>query len=1829
MNDLTGFCVDKILYESEHIVVQQATNIKHNTSVVLKCIKRINLTPVKRICFLKDYQLSRNIQAECVIHPIDIIEEPEHLIFVYPDTGCLSLSQGIRKRLFQTDEILRLFYLATDALAKIHSKKWMHMNLTLDHILFDSNALKVFLIDWKYAIQMKGHYITNPHFINRNSEIIPPELTGWVNDVVDVRTDLYALGCIFYELFTNSPVFREKNPLRQIQSHIMCQPVAPHEGYDPYVPVAQHVPEAVSQILMKLLEKQPSKRYENAHHLKCDLYKCLTDKSFIANVDPPGQMSPKIHANSRLYERNEAIERIHVIYNSFSQQSFEDGFSTLLFISGNSGTGKSALCKTLVPHVFENNGYWICESCSNTPDYPLGLLARLLSQLLKMMQANFPNALENQIKQLTYKGLLCPAFLPELIPELIPLTNHLFPATQSQSQLIEAKPFLLALFQMLGQKFQPMILCLENVQWADDESIMMLESLLSDTRQSFFVAATCNLNPSSSSFKSLINNLRTRGVNVYTVETSNLSKSAVNESMLDLFHFAPDDSGRISEIIYDITAGNPRDVRMALDCMVTQKQIMIKDSNLIINVDSDGSKPFFWHSSFSLLDDSERDILQKISCIGQSWSMTFACQITGLAVLEMEAIIQKAFKWGLITPDMTSANQYLANKENDVWMFSDSDIHQLMYLHLSNDTQKEMHERICQHMSLSNNSNNASLYMVANHLKRTPKKNESKNDRARIYISAGERALMSGLFLTAYQFFFEGITLFSENDWQKQHQLLFDIYLNAMTAANLASLDNTIPMIAEQLSKNSISDLEKLKYYECLAHTFFRQNQHEKVFETVKKGLSVVGQKLNMPSIYRQWAVITTGLKYKRFQKINVNQKLSDKDSKHRLIIRLMILFIRSAHQSDPKNATGLIARAIHRMLKQSVTNDAAYLWIMFARFLIDRYGFSTIALNWARMGQTTIDQLNDTDLQTETRLNYIWYISYRHKSLHNLLVQIKEEIDRCLIRGYPERAVQATDYYLFLSLSCGKRLKNILSDIHDIRIHTRKGLEKNNTLAMYMQTIHNLISGITPPHILTGQSFNEQKGIELWTMNKDTHRLLVLYTIKLIICVLFKNYEKSIVLAYECEHLMHVTSSTPMAQVINYYVVLAYTGAYHTAESEEQKRWQKKINYHVQQLKKWSEQCPENAKHRYYLALAEKTRIFDMTNKDISDYYDQAIDLAKNNQFYHEEALANELAGAYYAIKEKDKLARTYIVDAYQAYGKWGADRKSAEYAKQEKIIEPNEIKQSSVWPTTIKQTQVSSLSHVDNEDIWKVSQSFCVELKYDALLEKIIQTVLRHSGAHKGCLVLKKRQSFFVEAQMNMETQEVGLMMSEPLETSLNMCLPIAQQVIQSNTPVCLWDAGKQGEYQYDVYIRENAPRSLLCVPVAYNDNTAGLLYLENKRLPGLFTTDRVHRVQIIASQAAIAIKNAQFFSTQEKTVQNRATDLNLTVHQLSSAIQDLEARSREMMLLNQFSDALHGCQTEEDSYLVLQSFAQQLFPGDMGILWIIDKNALKTVMTWGTVMPASDILDKQACPCIQSKSLLFVEDVVSTPRCSSCGPANNHIYLCIPLIDQSGEMGVLHFQFGTAPPQIFDDTFTRRLESRRMLICRMIAHYALALANLRLREALKYESRHDPLTGLFNRRHMQNILQSAYEKATQHKQYLGIVMIDIDHFKSFNDTYGHDTGDSVLRYLGAYLKEKSCSTFQPCRYGGEEFLLMCPNLSPKELFQTAESVRKGIMDDIKVPYEDKLLDVTASLGAAVFPDHGDNMTQVIQNADQALYKSKENGRNQVQMSKVSRGV
>lgn len=177
-----------------------------------------------------------------------------------------------------------------------------------------------------------------------------------------------------------------------------------------------------------------------------------------------------------------------------------------------------------------------------------------------------------------------------------------------------------------------------------------------------------------------------------------------------------------------------------------------------------------------------------------------------------------------------------------------------------------------------------------------------------------------------------------------------------------------------------------------------------------------------------------------------------------------------------------------------------------------------------------------------------------------------------------------------------------------------------------------------------------------------------------------------------------------------------------------------------------------------------------------------------------------------------------------------------------------------------------------------------------------------------------------------------------------------------------------------------------------------------------------------------------------------------------------------------------------------------------------------------------------------------------------------------------------------------------------------------FALSLSNIKLRETLRSQSIRDPLTGVFNRRYMEETLDREIPRSRRKNSPLGLILMDIDHFKKFNDTFGHDAGDHVLRNLTSVFQSKVRGEDIVCRFGGEEFIIILPDANIIVTRERAEGIRQAI-SSLDLVYEGKPLGkVTISIGVAIFPDHGESGTDIILRADKALYQAKTEGRNRV---------
>ncbi|HMJ49857.1 MAG TPA: sensor domain-containing diguanylate cyclase, partial [Burkholderiales bacterium] len=280
------------------------------------------------------------------------------------------------------------------------------------------------------------------------------------------------------------------------------------------------------------------------------------------------------------------------------------------------------------------------------------------------------------------------------------------------------------------------------------------------------------------------------------------------------------------------------------------------------------------------------------------------------------------------------------------------------------------------------------------------------------------------------------------------------------------------------------------------------------------------------------------------------------------------------------------------------------------------------------------------------------------------------------------------------------------------------------------------------------------------------------------------------------------------------------------------------------------------------------------------------------------------------------------------------------------------------------------------------------------------------------------------------------------------------------------------------------------------------------------------------------------------------------------------------------------------------------------------------LETTATWGEPEIGGPLFAPEECWALRRGRLHLVDDPRVGLQCDHVKAAGvpQLPYMCVPMVVHSETVGLLHVQLGmdsvrSEPKQ--------RLDMIQQLAAIFADQVALAVTNLRLRETLRQQSIHDPLTGLHNRRYLQEVMQRELARTERKKSVLAVIILDVDHFKHFNDTHGHEAGDAVLRNLAQLIERQIRGSDIACRYGGEEFILVLPEASLSIARQRCELLREAALGMRLTLNGQTLGPVSISLGLALFPQHGNTPEQLIQAADVALYRAKQAGRNRMMIA------
>ena len=339
------------------------------------------------------------------------------------------------------------------------------------------------------------------------------------------------------------------------------------------------------------------------------------------------------------------------------------------------------------------------------------------------------------------------------------------------------------------------------------------------------------------------------------------------------------------------------------------------------------------------------------------------------------------------------------------------------------------------------------------------------------------------------------------------------------------------------------------------------------------------------------------------------------------------------------------------------------------------------------------------------------------------------------------------------------------------------------------------------------------------------------------------------------------------------------------------------------------------------------------------------------------------------------------------------------------------------------------------------------------------------------------------------------------------------------------------------------------------------------------------------------------------------------------LATTIRALERQAREANLMKAAREELQLCTGLEQTQQCAARAFEQLLPATSGVLCLISnsRQAVELVASWNGSSAFSDSFALDACCGLRSGHTRWRKPGQSEVHCAHFHDKAPEYYACIPLAAHGETLGMVYIECPSPGVAAMVEAHQEPLDS-------MVELISMSIAGLNLRHRLEQQSIRDSLTDLFNRHFMEIALERELSRAARQHKPLSVLMLDVDHFKHFNDTFGHEAGDFVLREVAETLRETVRNEDIVCRYGGEEFVVILPEVGLEAAMERAEDLRR-MVSQIRMRYRgEDLKEVRVSIGVALYPEHAESMGQILRAADSALYCAKHSGRNCVTLAQAA---
>ncbi|PMB40524.1 serine/threonine protein kinase, partial [Fischerella thermalis CCMEE 5205] len=1064
---------------------------------------------------------------------------------------------------------------------------------------------------------------------------------------------------------------------------------------------------------------------------------------------------------------------------------------------------------------------------------------------------------------------------------------------------------------------------------------------------------------------------KNRGV-INTITLKPLNQNDLNRLIADTLHCSEALAIPLTQMVFAKTKGNPFFTNQFLKSLHTEQLIKFHfdvgywqynlSGIMTLSLTDDVVK--FMAMQLEKLPKHTQEVLKLAACIGNQFDLKTLSIVYEKNTIDTASDLWTALHEGLIIPEnddyklfIGESNQTLirgnekqsiglkiTNNQLPKYKFVHDRVQQAAYSLIPEHKKKSIHLKIGKQLlkkipiqdweenifSLVNQFNIA-VDLITNPVE--------IDELANMNLIAGCRALASTAYATAMKYLTTGIELLKDDSWERKYELTLSLYETAAEVAYLlGDFEQTEQLVQIVLAKAKTL-LEKVKVYEVMIKAYGAQNQALKAVKTALIVLKQLGVEFpdnpTQSDVQLAMAEITSNLNGRLIEDLVDLPEM--KEDKPLAVMRILSTVSSYAYLSAPELYPLICFRQIHLSLKYGNTLFSACVYVNYGLFLCGVIGDIESGYQFGKLGTNLLTKFNAKEVKTKTIGSFNIIIRHWKEHASKILKPILEAYFVGLETGDLEYSAYALNAYCYYSYFIGKELTELKQEIAN---YSKAIAEINQKIVfhwneIYHQSVLNLLESGDNTYHLSGELYDEENMLPIHLQNNDVMGLLFLFFNKLYLCYLFQEFHQGIENANMAEKYLQGGIGQLVFPLFHFYDSLLRLAVYSQVPISEQHSILDRIQANQNKMQKWAHHAPMNYLHKYYLVEAERYRVLCQYLEAI-DSYDRAIALAKEYEYINEEALANELAARFYLEWGKNKIAQTYLTDAYYCYLRWGAKAKVDDLAKRYPQLLAPILQQGKLSPYTSEkitlshhttlstqnshQTLISSCTSVSNSldltTVIRASQVLSGEIELEQLLSTLMKVVMENAGASKCALMLNPGDDLDLTVTAISSNSTLASTYTEfpaiSLSCSYDLPINLINYVKRTKEIFVVDDAKLEDFLANDRYILRERPKSLLCIPILNQGKLIGILYLENNLTTGAFTRDRLELLQVITTQAAISLENAilykdlaqakerleEYSHTLEEKVERRTQELNENNQRLKQAIVDLQNAQTQLI-------------------------------------------------------------------------------------------------------------------------------------------------------------------------------------------------------------------------------------------------------------------------------------------------------------------------------------------